>query len=458
MTSLTDLAAAPAADRLSWTAVAAALRGNALAAFPREAFDEEIVICSFLGRRHVLLQCPEAIRHVLVENPQNYARIPAVRRVLRPMFGGGLFLSTGEEWRRQRREVAPAFAPRAVQMLAREVVVRTGALAAELAAPHGGFGGEPVDLVPRLQRLALDIIGGAVFSLDMARHAPEMRELILRYAVRLGRASLADFLLPEWVMTPADIARARFRQRWRRMIGRIIDERSRRQADAGACDLFDVLAAPNPETGALPDAERLGDQVATIVVAGHETTAAGLFWTLYLLAQHPGVQARLAAEVERLPPTPDSAADILPQLTYTRAVVDEALRLYPPAFVIVRQATADDIVAGLTVPRGALILIAPWILHRHRAFWAAAERFDPARFLPGAPAPRRFAYMPFGAGPRICVGAPFALTELVLAIATLAHAFEIGLAPHRPVNPVGRVTLQPATPAPFLLRPRRRRA
>lgn len=135
-------------------------------------------------------------------------------------------------------------------------------------------------------------------------------------------------------------------------------------------------------------------------------------------------------------------------------MIDEVLRLYPAAFVIVRQALGDDIAAGVPVAAGSLVLVAPWILHRHRRFWAAPVRFDPSRFLPGAPQPVRFAYMPFGAGPRTCVGAPFALTELVLVLATLVRSFRIELAPHNPVTPVGLVTVQPDIPPPFRLRAR----
>jgi len=337
-----------------------------------------------------------------------------------------------------------------VQVLAPQVVAAARALATDLADGDR----QPVNLVPRFQRLALDIIGGAIFSLDMARFADELRELILNYAVRLGRPSLADFVLPLAIPTLADIARARFRRRWRRLIGRIIAERAARAGGPAPRDLFDVLAAPDPETGAPPDPEKLGDQVATVVVAGHETTAAGLFWAIYLLARHGGEQDRVAEEVLRLAPDPENAAEILPQLTYTRAVIDEALRLYPPAFVIVRCALGEDVAGDVPVPKGSLVLIAPWVLHRHRRFWAAPQRFDPSRFLPGAAAPPRFAYMPFGAGPRTCVGAPFALTELVLVVATLVRAFRIELAPHRPVSPVGLVTIQPDIPPPFLLRPR----
>src|SRR6266436_2104875 len=294
--SLTRPIAAPAPGRLSWRMVAGALRGDALAAFPPEAFEEEIVIQRFFGRQHILVQRPEAIHRILVESPQNYARLPAVSRVLRPIFGRGLFLSAGEDWRQQRREVAPAFAPRMVQVLAPQVVAAARALATDLTDGDR----QPVNLVPCFQRLALDIIGGAIFSLDMARYADELRELILRYALRLGRPSLADFVLPLAIPTPADIARARFRWRWRRLIGRTIAERATRAGGPAPRDLFDVLAAPDPEAGAPPDPEKLGDQVATVVVAGHETTAAGLFWAAYLLARHRGEQDRVSEEVLRL--------------------------------------------------------------------------------------------------------------------------------------------------------------
>ena len=433
---------------LSWGVVSAALRGNALAAFPEEAFSTDVVIQRFFGREHILLQRPEAIRHVLIDNAQNYRRSPTATRVLRPMFGRGLFLSAGEDWRQQRRSVAPAFAPRTVHLLARQVVAVAGRLAGDLAAAGG-----TINLVSVFQRLALEIIGGAIFSLDMRQYGPELRELILRYAVRLGRPSLIDFLLPLGVPTPADLARARFRRRWRRLIDGIIADRAARPS-GGFYDLFYILAAADPETPQGVAAERLGDQVATIVVAGHETTAAALFWTMYLLAQHAEEQERLAAEIAPLGLRPDNAAELLPRFVRTRAVIDEALRLYPPAFVIVRQALDHDEAGGVPVRKGSLVLIAPWILHRHRRFWAAPERFDPSRFMPDALPPPRFAYMPFGAGPRVCVGAPFALTELVLVTATLVRAFRIELAQHCPVAPVGLVTLQPEAPPPFRLIPR----
>jgi len=192
-----------------------------------------------------------------------------------------------------------------------------------------------------------------------------------------------------------------------------------------------------------------------LITAGHETTGVSLFWSLWLVAAAPAVQEQLAAECERLDLGPDNAGEILPRLVYTRAVVQEALRLYPPAFTIVRLANYGDDAGGIKVPAGAIVFIAPWALHRHRRLWSQPEVFDPARFLPGAPVPDRFAYLPFGIGPRVCIGAQFALTGATLVVATMIKAFRIERADDEPVMPVGIVTTQPGHSPLFQLRPRR---
>jgi cytochrome P450 len=432
-------------------ALLAALRGNALASFPKEAFTDDVVVQRFLGRRHIIVNRADGVRRVLVDNAANYVRAEAATRILRPMFGRGLFLSSGNDWREQRRTLAPGFAPRAVRLLAGHVADAMADLVEELRSNVG----QPIDLLPKLQCLALEIIGRAMFSLDMKQYAPELRELIYGYAGGLGRPSLADFLMPLSIPSPADFARRRFRRRWRRLVESIIAERARRrgsESNAPRRDLFDVVAESTDATR--DSVERLGDQVATIMVAGHETTASAMFWALYLLASHSAEQERLAAEATVFSLAPEDASETVTQLIATRAVVDEVLRLYPPAFVITRQAIRDDFVAGVPVPARSLVLIAPWTLHRHRRFWTDPDQFDPARFLPGAPEPPRFAYLPFGTGSRTCIGQPFALTELVLVLAMFTRNFSISLAPHQPISPVGLTTIQPDRPLPFVLLPR----
>lgn len=431
--------------RLPWRAVAGALRGNALAAFPGEAFEQPVVVQEFFGRRLIIENRPEAIRHVLVANPDNYQRSTTTARVLRPLFGGGLFFSTGEAWRRQRRTAAHGFNQRAVVLLAGQVATAGRRLAATLTERQG----LPLDLIPSLRRLALEIIGQTMFSLDMQRYGERLQGLIMDYASRLGRPTVADFLLPARVPSLTDLARRRFRREWRSLIGAILADRRGRE---GTHDLFDVLAGPADDP---TPPEELADQVATIVVAGHDTTSSALFWALYLLAEHPEAQDAIAAEAAAVDLDPERAAEALPGLTWTRAVVDEALRLYPPSFVIVREAVETDVVEGIAAPAGTLVMIAPWVLHRHRSLWDEPGRFDPARFLPGAPAIDRFAYLPFGIGPRTCIGSSFALTELVLVLAILIRAFRIELAGRRTVMPTAIVTIQPGSPPGFRLRARR---
>jgi cytochrome P450 len=300
-----------------------------------------------------------------------------------------------------------------------------------------------------MQFLALEIAGRAMFSMVMDRHGPELRELVIGYAEHLGRPSLLDFLLPLPIPSPRDFARRPFRRRWMALIGRLIAERRDRASESVPGDLFDLLSTEER------DPDRLADQVATLITAAHETTAVAMFWALFLVAATPEVGERIAAEAALLDLGPNGSAEALSRLVYTRAVVQEALRLYPPAFTLARQARRADTAGGIAIPAGAILMIAPWVLHRHRRLWEEPERFDPGRFLPGAPPPQRCAYLPFGMGPRVCIGAQFALTEATLVLAAMIQAFHIERAYAEPVVPVAIVTTQPDHPPLFRLAPRR---
>jgi cytochrome P450 len=423
--------------------IAKALRENALLSFPAEAFEQEVVARSFLGRRQIFLNRPAGIQHIMVDNPANYRRTTPTLRMLLPLLGRGLLLSDGDDWRDQRRSLAPAFGPRTIPGLARHVSQATQALIGRLGAR-----GKEVDLLGEMQFLALDVAGRAMFSMRMDRHGPELRRLITLYAKHLGRPSILDFLLPSFLPSPRDFGRRRFRRQWMHLIGRIITERQAGNSESAAGDLLALLSVD-----AKPG--QLEERVATMLAAGHETTAVGLFWALYTIATTPDIQQRVAAEVGMLDLGPDGSADALPKLVYTRAVVHETLRLYPPAFTLVRQARETDIAGGIPVPAGTIVFITPWVLHRHRRLWSQPERFDPSRFLPGAPSPDRFAYLPFGIGQRVCIGAQFALTEATLVLAAMVQAFRIERASKEPVVPVAIVTTQPDHPPLFRLYPRR---
>ena len=424
--------------------IAKALGENALLAFPPEAFEEWVVVRSFFHRRRLIVNRPDAIHHILVDNPANYRRTGATIRMLRPLLGRGLLLSEGEEWRQRRRLVAPALAPCTIPFLARHITRAAGVLIDRLAHNSG-----PVDLLAEMQFLALEIAGWSMFSLVMDRHGPELRALITSYSEHLARPSLLDFLLPLPIPTPRDFGRRRFRRRWMALMRRLIEERRDIAGERLPGDLFALLSAEEQ------DPDRLADEVATLIAAGHETTGVALFWALYLVATNPTVQERIAAEAACLDLTPPGAVEALPKLVYTRATVHEALRLYPPVFSLVRQARSADTAGGIAIPAGAVVMMAPWVLHRHRRLWVRPESFEPTRFLPDAPQPERCAYLPFGMGPRVCVGAQFALTEATLVLAAMIQAFRIERTDARPVVPVAIVTTQPDQPPPlFRLTPR----
>ena len=416
-----------------------AMRQSVIGSWGQRAYEEEVIRGRFFGRSSFILNTPDTIKHVLVDNYENYVRTPAAIRVLRPVLGEGLLIAEGRAWKHQRRTLAPAFTPRAVTPLVPHMIAVTSETIAKLQASCG----EPVDLREAMQRMTLEIAGRTMFSFGMGRHGPTLRDFVAEYGERLARPHFLDLVLPLGWPTPQDFARARFRKRWTQFVAMLMAERraAGKKDDAPPSDLFDLMgAARDPETGQAFTDEQLGDQVATMILAGHETTATALFWSLYLLALDPTTQDQLAAEVGGA--TVGGALD-LDRLKFTRAVVDETMRLYPPAFLIARAAAGPDMIAGMPVRKNDAILIAPWLLHRHEKLWRDPNAFIPTRFMPPSPPPDRFAYLPFGVGARICVGAHFALVEATLALAMITGAFRVELLDRAPVMPLGVVTTQP---------------
>jgi cytochrome P450 len=422
----------------------AAMRKSVIGSWGPRAYQEDIIRGRFLGRSSFVLNTPDSIRHVLVDNYENYTRLPAGFRVLRPILGEGLLIAEGRAWKHQRRTLAPAFTPRAVATLVPHMIAATDETIAKLQQ----ISGEPVDLREAMQRMTLEIAGRTMFSFGMGRHGPALRDFVMEYGERLARPHFLDLLLPLAWRSPQDFSRARFRKRWTAFVAMLMAERRAAGKNEGAppSDLFDLMnAARDPETGECFTDEQLGDQVATMILAGHETTATALFWSLYLLALDPVTQEELAAEVQGAAvqgATINGMLDI-ERLKFTRAVVDETMRLYPPAFLIARAATGPDTIAGMPVKKNDVVLVAPWLLHRHEKLWRDPNAFIPSRFMPGTPPPDRFAYLPFGVGARVCIGAHFALVEATLALAKLIGAFRVELLDKEPVMPIGVVTTQP---------------
>jgi cytochrome P450 len=416
-----------------------AMRKSAIGTWGQRAYEEDVIQGRFLGRSSFILNTPDAIKHVLVDNWENYTRTPVGLRVLRPMLGQGLLIAEGRAWKHQRRTLAPAFTPRAVSTLVPHMIAATDEAIAKLDAVSNA----PVDLREAMQRMTLEIAGRTMFSFGMDRHGAELRDFVNEYGTTLAQPRILDLLLPLSWPSPQDFVRARFRKRWTKFVAQLMAERraAGKNDNAPIRDLFDLMdAARDPETGQAFTDEQLGDEVATMILAGHETTGTALFWALYLLALDPATQEQVANEVRGvgMNGTPD-----IERLKFTRAVLDETMRLYPPAFLIARAAAGPDKIGDLTIEKGDIILMAPWLLHRHEKLWQNPNAFIPARFMPPAAPPDRFAYLPFGVGARVCIGAHFALVEATLALAKMIGAFRVTLLDRDPVTPVGVVTTQP---------------
>jgi len=426
-----------------------AIRESPIGMWGQPAYEEDIIQGRFFGRNSFILNAPDAIKHVLVDNYENYTRTPVGFRVLRPILGQGLLIAEGRAWKHQRRTLAPAFTPRAVMTLVPHMLAATDETVAKLRAASN----TPVDLREAMQRMTLEIAGRTMFSFGMDQHGATLRDFVMEYGEQLARPHFLDLLLPLSWPSPQDLKRARFRKRWTAFVGMLMAERraAGKQEGAPARDLFDLMGdARDPETGQAFTDDQLGDQVATMILAGHETTATALFWALYLLALDPTTQEEVAREVEGA--SAGGALD-LDRLKFTRAVMDETMRLYPPAFLIARAAGGPDTVAGLPIRKKDIILIAPWILHRHEKLWRDPNAFIPSRFMTGTP-PDRFAYLPFGVGARVCIGAHFALVEATLALAKMIGAFRVTLVDKEPVKPIGVVTTQPDRSPMFAVTPR----
>ena len=415
-------------------------RSNWLESFGEDAFVEPILERRLLWRRNLVVSDPAGIKHVLLDNAANYSKTAIARRLLEPGLGKGLITMEGDPWRRHRRIMAPAFDHQSVVA----AVPAMAEAAAEVSARWDALPpGTVIDMAAEMRRATLRIIARTMFSTDSSGIETLVSSSVERYQARL-RPSLLDLVgLPDWFprLKQTWIARVVFAD-LAAALDRIIAAREA-APDAERPDLLTRLVTARDEGGTLTPAE-IRAQVMTIFMAGHETTALALTWTWYLLAQHPAAQARLEAELASVLGGRPPRHDDLAQLAYTRMAIDESLRLYPPAHTMSRQALGPDEICGHRVRKGTILFIVPWLLHRHRRLWDDPDRFIPERFAPErAEARRRFAYLPFGAGPRICIGAAFALTEATVMLAALAQRFRPRLVPGQIIEPCGLITLRP---------------
>jgi cytochrome P450 len=395
-----------------------------------------------------LLADPAAIEHVLQSRHKNYRKPDVLTRSFSVLAGNGIFTSEGDFWRRQRRLMQPAFFRQSVAKFGPQM---TAAIDALMRRWEEREAHQPLDIVPEMMGLALRIASTALFTSDISGQADEIGRAY-RTAFEYVSLKMNSVLMPPlWVPTRRNREFRRSKALLDRVVLELIAGRRHQPAQGDVLDL--LLAAQDEESGSGMSDDQLKDEVITLLTAGHETTGAALSWAWYLLATHPEWQRALHQQVHshlqgRLPTVAD-----LPNLPLATAVFEETMRLYPPAWSLPREAIEPDEINGYPVPAGALFVLAMNIVHRHPDFWPQPDTFDPRRFLPGNQAQRpKFAYFPFGGGPRMCIGLSLAMLEGPLALAALAQRFHFSLVPNQTVVADATFTLRPKDPVMFTLR------
>jgi cytochrome P450 len=394
----------------------------------------DVVELRFMGQPIYLLADPGLIEYVLVENNRNFTKTRILKRNRR-LLGEGLLTSEGEFWRRQRRLAQPAFH--------RKRVAAYGEVMAAFAERSLGAwrDGQTIDVHEEMMHLTLEIVAKCLFDADVGARTTDVGKA-MKVALEDFSSQRRLLRIPKGIPTPHNI---RFEMAARRLdgvVGAIIENRRKSEEDRG--DLLSMLMLAEDDSGERMTDKQLRDEVMTLFLAGHETTANALSWTFWLLSLNPEVEHELAEELARvLGGRPPTTSD-LPALPYVECVLKESMRLYPPAWVVGREAIAECEVGGYRMAAGTTALMSQWIVHRDHRYHEDPERFDPDRWTAQyEKALPRFAYFPFGGGPRQCIGASFAMTEACLILAAVAKRFKMELAPGQRVEPYASITLRP---------------
>ncbi|RVU45852.1 cytochrome P450 [Lujinxingia sediminis] len=397
-----------------------------------------------LNREGFFVAHPDDLNHVLIRNNRNFVKTTRGYRAMRQLLGNGLVTSEGDFWLRQRRIAQPSFHQKRINGFA-ETMVNVAEKSvreweARQAAARGGQA-PVVGLSAEMTRITLDIVGFTLLSTELSSHSAKVSARLQFVLEEVTRRIRVPWSFPLSVPTPANMRVNRAIAGLDEVVEGIIARRRKGQDNPE--DLLTMLMeARDEESGEGMSDAQLRDEVMTIFLAGYETTATALTWTFYMLSQHPEAEARLHAELDevleggRLPTLAD-----LPRLAWTRMVIEESMRLYPPVPMLARTSVEDDVIGGYQVPAGTFVILSPYVTHRHPDFWESPETFDPERFRdPKAERPR-FAYFPFLGGPRQCIGKSFAMMEAQLVLATLASRFKLRCASDAPVKPNVTVTL-----------------
>ena len=416
-----------------------AVRRNTLSVLPSITYSQPIVSgVTGLGRWH-MVQGPEGLKRIFLDNVENYPKSEVMIRMLRSAVGESLFTSEGLGWRWQRRAIAPVFAARNVRSLAPMMTQTAERASARIAARSG-----PVEIVREMLSATFDVICEVALSGREHFDAEEYGAAITRYFLTVGRASLLDFLdVPHWIPRPGEIRGRGAVRTMHRMVARAIEAR-RRRGPSKLEDLLDhMLKAEDPDSGRRMTPTDLLHNIQFFIVAGHETTALALAWSLYLMSHDETVQARAREEARAVLGDRAAGADHLARAPYVEQVLQEAMRLYPPVGLLARNVLAPDELYDRDIRPRDTVFLNIYALHRHQLWWDRPDAFDPDTFAPDKVEARdRFQYLPFGAGPRICVGGNFAMMQAQIILMTLVARFRFAPA-GPPPTPVMHMTIRP---------------
>lgn len=414
---------------------------NPIELWGEPSYTEPWIATKFFNERTLIANDPGLIRHILVDNTKNYKMARVRQLVLRPILRDGLLTAEGEVWKRSRKAVAPVFTPRHAQGFARLMLQR----AEDFTDRFKGDGSEN-DIAHEMTELTYQILAITLFSDQISTPNEDFGYRVERLLETMGRVDPLDLLkAPSWLPRMTRLRGRKVLAFFRKVVSDTMQQRMELLAanPEEAPQDFLTLLLQQQKPGGL-SAQEVEDNIITFIGAGHETTARALGWTLYCLANAPQERRKVEEEIDRVlasEPDPVKWLDLMPA---TRAAFEESMRLYPPAPSINRAAIEDDRYEDAFIPAGTTVLVMPWILHRHRLLWDQPDAFIPSRFLPeNREKIGRFQYLPFGVGPRVCIGATFALQEAVIALGVLMRRFRFDCTEKTRPWPVQKLTVQP---------------
>ena len=430
---------------------------NPLSTWSRQSFELPFIQAEGVMGRVAVLNEPAAIKRVFVDNVANYRKDALQLRVLQPGLGHGLLTAEGDEWKAQRRALAPLFTPRLVDSF-EPAMVECATWLDERWAPLRD--GRRLDVSAEMSRVTLEVLQRTIFPAGLKRDPADFARAMSRYFDSIGQIHPFDAMgLPAWTPRIGKRDTKRELAFFAEAIAAIVGERRASMTREGAAPTRDLLgmllAARDPQTGEGLGEHEINANILTFIGAGHETTAAALTWSLDLLSQRPEWRREVEVEVDDVLGEGLRSPVPVDKLTKTQATFEEALRLYPPAATLSREAIGPDTIGDRAIRAGDTVIVSPWVVQRHKLLWERPDEFLPERFMPGEREKiDRYAYIPFGAGPRVCIGMGFAMREAIILLASILRGHRFDPAPGHKVEPVQRITTRPKGGMPMIARRR----